>query len=302
MGGKMTGRSLELFFINGEPDGMATAEVFGWTGHVLRTPRLQIKSALQRPEAGYTGVYVLLEKSEEGGRIYIGEAENVGQRLRDHVANKDWWGTALLVTTAGDALHKAHVKYLESRLVEAARISGSKQLENGNTPPRSSLNEAARTNMETFFETLMMVFPALGINAFQTGLRLEDPEPAVPDFRGNEGPKFLLQSDKHGTQGIATLEGSEFVVQKGSVGRPEWVSKTATIHSYQTLFEKLVADGVIAPSGDHSTFTKSYAFKSPSAAAAVLIGRPSNGRMLWKTEDGRTFDEFERDLLTEITP
>jgi hypothetical protein len=26
------GRSLELFFIDGKPDGMQTAEVFNWTG------------------------------------------------------------------------------------------------------------------------------------------------------------------------------------------------------------------------------------------------------------------------------
>ena len=32
------GRSLELYFIDGRPDGMLTAEVFNWTGHVLSRP------------------------------------------------------------------------------------------------------------------------------------------------------------------------------------------------------------------------------------------------------------------------
>ena len=54
------GRSLELYFIDGRPDGMLTAEVFNWTGHVLMAPRTQIAEALQREEAGYTGVYLLL--------------------------------------------------------------------------------------------------------------------------------------------------------------------------------------------------------------------------------------------------
>ncbi len=35
MTGNVQGRSLELFFIDGKPDGMRTAEVFNWTGHVL---------------------------------------------------------------------------------------------------------------------------------------------------------------------------------------------------------------------------------------------------------------------------
>lgn len=41
-------RSLELFFIDGKPDGMLTAEVFNWTGHVLMSPRTQISEALKR--------------------------------------------------------------------------------------------------------------------------------------------------------------------------------------------------------------------------------------------------------------
>jgi hypothetical protein len=35
------GRSLELYFIDGHPEGMLTAEVFNWTGHVLKFPRAQ---------------------------------------------------------------------------------------------------------------------------------------------------------------------------------------------------------------------------------------------------------------------
>ena len=39
------GRSLELHYIDGRPDGMLTAEMFNWTGHVLMTPRTQLAQA-----------------------------------------------------------------------------------------------------------------------------------------------------------------------------------------------------------------------------------------------------------------
>lgn len=45
------GRSLELFFIDGKPDGMLTAEVFNWTGHFLMTPRTRITEELKRKES-----------------------------------------------------------------------------------------------------------------------------------------------------------------------------------------------------------------------------------------------------------
>lgn len=54
------GRSLELYFIDGKPDGLLTAEVFNWTGHILMAPRTQLANALKRPEARRTGVYILL--------------------------------------------------------------------------------------------------------------------------------------------------------------------------------------------------------------------------------------------------
>jgi len=48
-------QSLELFFIDGKPDGMLTAKVFNWTGHVLMTPRTQLSAALKRSKSNQTG-------------------------------------------------------------------------------------------------------------------------------------------------------------------------------------------------------------------------------------------------------
>src|ERR1043166_9566185 len=103
------GRSLELFFIDGRPDGMVTAEIFGWTGHVLSAPRTQIREALKRKESRHTGVYLLT--GEKGGKphAYIGEAENVGHRIRNHDIQKDWWTSAILVTSAENKLDKAQI-------------------------------------------------------------------------------------------------------------------------------------------------------------------------------------------------
>ncbi|MEJ0070345.1 MAG: hypothetical protein WDO24_18390 [Pseudomonadota bacterium] len=60
MSSPTVGRSLELYYIDGRPDGMLTAEMFNWTGHVLMAPRTQLAEALARAEAGYAGVYLLL--------------------------------------------------------------------------------------------------------------------------------------------------------------------------------------------------------------------------------------------------
>ena len=142
-------KSLELFFVDGKPDGMLTARVFIWTGHVLVVPRTQLASGLTRSESGYTGVYVLLGESEAGTKAYIGESEDISKRIRSHDANKDWWSTAIFVTSSGNDLHKAHVQYLESKLVATAKQAGRCELDNSTVPGLPSLSEASIANMET---------------------------------------------------------------------------------------------------------------------------------------------------------
>ena len=240
------GQSLELFFIDGKPDGMLTAEVFNWTGHVLMTPRTQISDALKRKEARYTGVYLLFGENDEGPLAYIGEGEDISYRIKNHDATKDWWATAILITTSGNNLNKAHVKYLEARLIEEARKVGKINLENGSTPSRPSLSEAAEANMETFLEYILMVLPALRIDSFLANIR---PKAKVHTKLGYETstPVFELRTPKHGTYGTAKLENGEFVVQAGSKARKNWIGPST--HNYRHLFEQVVSIGILVEEG-----------------------------------------------------
>ena len=117
------GKSLELYFIDGRPDGILTAEVFNWTGHVLMTPRTRIADALKRDAAAYTGVYLLLGERDGEPLAYVGESDNIRKRITQHDVQKDWWETAVIVTTSANNLNKAHVRYLEARLVAKARAT-----------------------------------------------------------------------------------------------------------------------------------------------------------------------------------
>ena len=293
------GRSLELFFIDGRPDGMLTAEVFNWTGHVLRIPRTQIKQGLERPESKHTGVYVLLGQIDGEPTAYIGEAENMRVRIAQHVSGKDWWDEAILVSTTGDMLHKAHVKYLESRLVEIARSVGKMTLDNYSTPPRSSLTEAALANMESFLETLNMVFPAIRVDMF-----LERSRPAKPQTPTVENPPqiFVLTSKRTGVSAIAELQNGQWVVQAGSKARSSWVGTNPGNVSYRSLHAELISNGTLQISDELATFTKDFAFSAPSAAAAVLLGRAANGRTSWFTQGTNvTFADWEEaQILKEL--
>ena len=298
------GRSLELYFVDGKPDGMLTAEVFNWTGHVLRIPRTRLADGVRRREAGQTGVYLLLGENADGPLAYIGEAEDMARRLGQHAKEKDWWEVAVLVTTTGDALHKGHVKYLESRLISTARAAAMR-LDNGNQPSGASLNEAATANMESFLETLHMVLPAIRVDLFQTGRRsptsiVQDDQPA--DASAPASPIFTLVVPRHGVEARARLVGDELIVLSGSRVRPDWVGDRSYDTHYWKTHDAMREDGIIRPTGNGAVLTENYAFSSPSAAAAVVSGRSANGRVAWKLPDGRSYADWEADQLEGTAP
>jgi len=288
------GRSLELYFVDGRPDGMLTAEVFNWTGHVLKIPRITLPEGLKRPEARQTGVYILLGTDDDGPLAYIGETQDMADRIRDHAAKKDWWETAILITAAGDALHKAHVKYLESRLVERAREAGAMRLENGNTPPRASLNEAGISNMEGYLDVLHMVLPAIGVDLFRSGVRHSDRR---EDGQAELTPQFHLSLSKENISAMAELKGDEWIVKAGSGIRFEWIAQR---HDYKTIYDALFEGGVAVRHADTARFVEDFAFSSPSAAASVISGRSANGRTAWRTKSGKTYAEWEAQQLLDL--
>ena len=90
---------------------------------------------------------------------------------------------------------------------------------------------------------------------------------------------------------IPVLEDGEFVVQAGSQARSrEGVSE---VSSYAHLFDELTRAGVLKPTGGNYVFVENYAFRSPSAAATVVLGFSANGTIVWKTPDGQTYKDWE---------
>ena len=290
------GQSLELYFIDGKPDGMLTAEVFNWTGHVLKIPRTRIAEALKRAESEYTGVYILLGDAEGQPQAYIGEAEELKSRIRGHIAKKDWWETAVLITSTANNLHKAHVKYLESRLVELAQDAKRMRLENGNSPPKSSLSESGVANMESFLDSLMMVLPAIQVDMFVNKVRQR---PIVTkDIPELKLPVFELKIKRDNLIATAKMHEGEIVVQAGSQARSGWIGGASKDSGYHKLRNILISANILRIENGMAVFVESYAFSSPSAAAAVISGRAANGRTEWKLKGtNKTYADWEAEQI-----
>ena len=67
--------------------------------------------------------------------------------------------------TKDENLTKAHVKYLEGRLIDVARSTERATVMN-NQGSGAKLPESDREDMEVFLEKMQQVLPVLGVDAF----------------------------------------------------------------------------------------------------------------------------------------
>jgi hypothetical protein len=109
----------------------------------------------------------------------------------------------------------------------------------------------------------------------------ETPGRTVQLFLVDGAPAGLRKATIHGCTGlifVATASTFASLTARGEIVQ----------RSYSGLKQKLIAEGVLVPHGaEMMTFAKPYPFSSPSAAAAVVLDRNSNGRIEWKVKGSK---------------
>ena len=296
------GKHIELFLVDGTASGRITAEIAGWTGHVLAGPRSDLAGILARRESNRNGAYLLIGDDQKTGGVkcYIGRTENLAQRIGSHERNKPFWDRLVLISAKDDAFNEGHWGYLEARLIGIARDAARAVLENGNTPQGRALSEAQKSDMEAFIEQLQIILPVLGVNVIRPRPKATPVELAD----GSASPIFVLKDAKRTVDARAQVIDDEFVVLQGSQAVGQWAARgkaestKRSYAAYSTAHEKLIADGTLEVRDGHGFFTRDTPFASPSTAAAVILGRSSNGRTEWKW-DGRPYAEWEERGLDE---
>ncbi|ART63197.1 GIY-YIG nuclease family protein [Kushneria marisflavi] len=286
--------SIRIFLADGTPEGLRIVEKSNWTGRAVVANRSQFERALTRSEMAQPGVYVLTGLTEEGAaKLYVGEADALGERIKQHVAGKEFWTRAIAFTSTNEGLNKANVRYLEARLLALAKAANQWAVENTAYPAPPPLNEADIADAEWFLAEMLVIFPLLGIDAFESASSQAD----ATSVESVE-PPLTLHLNERGAKGTGKEITGGFVVLKGSLARAE---ETASIHEYmREQRQMLKARGVLALHEGQLVFTQDFRFSSPSTAAGVLVGGASNGRTAWKDASGKTLKALQDARLATL--
>ena len=298
--GSTFGRTIQLFLVDGKPTGLRKATIHGWTGLLFVSGASAFGDMTAREEVDRTGVYILAGPNPEspgGTRVYIGSGNSVKERIKKSALERDFWETAITVTTSDDDLSKGHAEYLEARLIQVANDAGRVVLDNGTQPDtlRRRLPEADVANMEQFLANLQVVLPVVGLDMLKPQPKAVTQTTKSVQERTVGETQFEIRH-KSGIKATAVEEDGEFVVLEGS----EALADTGFVQNqtYIVLKAKLVADGVLVESTPGQLrFSKPWSFNSPSAAAAVVLDGARNGRHEWKVKgSNQTYHEWQQAL------
>jgi hypothetical protein len=284
----MTTATIKLFLPYGDPKRLRTAEISNWTGKAVVAPRTELEQILLRAELAKPGVYILTGRDPDTDTpmAYIGEAEVIRDRLKFHT-DKDFWVQAIVFVSKDQNLTKAHIRYLEGRLIDEAKQIGRVNLANVQTSG-ARLPEPDTADMEVFLDRMRQLLPVLGSDLL-TPLRKSPQPPTIVEPESatlHHTIKGLHAEGMRTPNGFVVFEGAQAVAQE----RPS----APTSHGFIVeKREELKEAGILVPEGNHLRLTRDVEFSSPSTAAGILEGGGANGLTRWRDAHGRTLKEIE---------
>lgn len=279
-------KKITLFLIDGLPKGLRSVRIDQWIGKAVCAPRGSIKKIDYREILGGSCIYFLVAFNEDNDfpNIYVGETDSFGRRLNDHNYKKEWWQELVVFYSLDKSLTKTGARYLEKVCIDRLQKAGRCNFMNGNERTEANIPLEDKSGLEEFYSNITTILPLLGYDVF---------EQIDLGVGKSEGIRLYCASGEADAQGLLLADG-KMLVQKGSM-----VNKRNTPsfdhHNYRNLKDKLIEIGKLRDHGDTYIFAEDYEFNSPSAAAAVLLGRSASGPNEWKDKNGKKL----KDLIDE---
>lgn len=276
--------TIKLFLPQGDPKRIRIAEISNWSGKALAGPRTDLDLITLRPELAKPGIYLLLGVDSSSGEAlaYIGEAEDVGERLKQH-KSKEFWNSVIVFASKDENLTRAHIRYLEGRIISSAKTIGRYSIANSNSSG-AHLPEADQHDMEVFLDRVIQLLPVLGTDIL-TPIEVK-PEINKSSTLLSCSIKNVVAQGERSPNGFIVLKGSGAVLEDRPSAKKQGAWTVA-------LRDKLKAEGSLVQQGDQLTFSKTVEFASPSAAAAVVFGGTAQGPAVWKDASGKTLAQLD---------
>lgn len=277
----MRGKTISIYLPDANPKSIKICDINNSIVKGISVPRIKLESVSNREELNNPGLYFLFGEQDELGRYktYIGEAEILLDRIKQHNKGKEFWDTVLCFVSEKKNINKAHIKYLENYSCLEAKKINKCILENSVTPTQSSLTEQDRDFMLSFFEDIKLITSTLGYNLFEDNKQHDNSEIDNKIYCKGKEAKAEALLNEDGT--VTVLKGSVCNGNETESSSPSLISLRFILKESKILKEE----------NNILIFTEDKTFDSLSKASNVVLARSSNGWIEWKDKNGITMDE-----------
>lgn len=294
------GKSINLFLMDGDPSGRIKCTLANWTGVAYKIPRTELEKCKGRDDLSQSGVYFLFGTSDQTGEsvVYIGQAgvrkngEGILYRLQEHKRNpdKDYWTEAVVFTTSNNSFGPTEISYLENRFTNLALAAKRYTIKNGNDPTLGNITEEKESELEEFLDYAKIVMGTLGHKVFEPIVQTSLMQSTVESQ--NEKDSMVFHINRSGAKAQAKLTSEGIVVLAGSIIRKDMVPSCP---EYARNIREERKDDI----DENGVLSKNILFRTPSGAAAFVLGASANGNVEWKTDNSKTLKDIENHEASE---
>lgn len=201
-------KTINLLLYEGNLEGVIYLEDSSWnSGELYSAPRESVNDLFETEACNKFGVYLLL--SDE--KVYVGQSSDLAKRLNQHLMKKDWWTSAVILTTKDNSLNRSDIDYLEHVLIDLATKNNSLDCDNKNKGNVVKVDKFRKVVLQQYLEEALFLMELIGITVFKKEGRKKIPK--------NSGKTSLIETVDTKTKLLlgkrVKKEAMDYVVSKG---------------------------------------------------------------------------------------
>ena len=272
--------SVNQLLFEGTYDGLRCYVYNNWnSGELYISPRESIDKLLSRDASKRYGVYLLLSED----KVYVGQAMDLANRVKNHVINKDWWTEVVMLTTSDDSLNHADIDYLEYHLIEKAKKNNQLDSENKQKGHKPKVDMFHEPKLKAYLKGALFALEGAGITVFKEFA----PTSQISVSTGEERFYFKANGStpRRHIDAQMDVKDGKFILLKGSVvAMVPTTSCNSSIRNTRESYKDMI--------GDDGVLQEDIECKSVSGAGAIANYGNLNGKISWKTFNGVTYQDW----------
>lgn len=156
-------KTINLLLNDGTLKGVISMEASSWNkGELYSAPRESVNDLISTDACSRHGVYLLLSED----MVYIGQASDLAQRIRQHIIGKAWWERVVILTTSDNSFNRGDLDYIEAFLIARASKVGRLDCENKTMGNRPNLRRFREVEIQQYLTEALFLLELIGINVF----------------------------------------------------------------------------------------------------------------------------------------